>query len=72
MRHLQRHRGESAEQWLARLRRINPFGLPAHGRRALDLSIGYARYLIQKEQQEEAIVAGTDQAADRSFQGGPR
>jgi hypothetical protein len=49
MRHLRQNEGESAGQWLARLRRIDPTALPPHGRSALALSIGYARYLTQKE-----------------------
>jgi hypothetical protein len=53
MRHLCQNRGETAGQWLARLHRIDPTGLAQHGRCALALSIGYARYLTQKESREQ-------------------
>jgi hypothetical protein len=54
MRQLRQNRGESAGQWLARLGRIDPSALPRHGRCALALSIGYARYLTQKESRGQA------------------
>jgi hypothetical protein len=59
MRHLRQNRGESAEQWLARLRRIDPAALSRYGRCALTLSIGYARYLTQKESRgQDACTTG--------------
>jgi hypothetical protein len=53
MRHLQQNTGETAGQWLVRLHRIDPLALSRHGRCALALSIGYARYLTQKERRGE-------------------
>jgi hypothetical protein len=52
MRHLRQYQGETAEQWLARLREIDQDALPLHGRRTLALGIGYARYLIEKSHRE--------------------
>jgi hypothetical protein len=52
MRRLRQNQGETAEQWLARLREIDQDALPPHGRRTLALGIGYARYLIEKRRRD--------------------
>jgi hypothetical protein len=52
---LRQHQGETPEQWLARLRQIDPSVLPPHGRCALALSIGYARHLIRKDRRERLL-----------------
>ena len=45
---LRRQSGESPEQWLARLKRIEPSSLPPHTWEALTLRINYARHLALK------------------------
>lgn len=60
MRHLRQHQVETAEQWLNRLHATDSTALPPHDRRTLFLSIGYARYLIEKGQPDFPASEGAD------------
>jgi hypothetical protein len=46
---LRRKDGEAVAAWLARLEGLGACGVPQHLRRALALSIGYARYLAHRD-----------------------
>jgi hypothetical protein len=59
---LRRQPEETPAEWLARLEKVEPRGLPTHTRRALTLSIGYARHLTVKDgvaRRLREAVAGT-------------
>jgi hypothetical protein len=52
MNELRRQLNETCADWLRRLERIEAEALPRHQQRALALSIGYARYLMGKGNQD--------------------